>query len=77
MLLLVVPERRRALEAAVAPLPVIPIEIDVHGSTLIHPVGGPWSANSPRRRASAPPQPYALRGIDGKEPVAQEEACAF
>ena len=39
MLMLIEPEQRRALELAVAPLPVIPIEIDVHGSTLIHPVG--------------------------------------
>ncbi len=75
MLMLVEPERRAALEAAVAPLPVIPIEIDVHGSTLIHPVG-PWWAQAAQRSAPMVRPPYALRGIDVGGALAQEEACA-
>ena len=35
---LIPPERRRQLEAAVAPLSVIPIDIDVDGTRLIYPV---------------------------------------
>ena len=77
MLMLIESERRRVLEAAVAPLPVIPIEIDVHGSTLIHPVANPWSVRAPRRGAALLPASLPLHGIDVRDPLAQEEACAF
>ena len=77
LMMLVEPERQAALEAAVAPLPVIPIEIDVHGSTLIHPPSGVWSSRDPRRAPAAQPKPFAVQhGIDVDGALAQEGACA-
>jgi hypothetical protein len=47
---------------------VIPVEIDVHGSTLIQPAGGVWSARdsrSPIGQRVPEVSPFALQhGID-------------
>lgn len=83
LLMLVEPERRAALEAAVAPLPVIPIEIDVHGSTLVYPPSGLAPARGHRKPlpvecAPSPAQAAAFqRGIDVGGGLPQEEVCAF
>ena len=78
LLMLVEPERREALEAAVAPLPVIPIEIDVHGSTLMYPSTGVWPRATTRRLdigAVKPPMFAMQHGIDVREALDQEDAC--
>ncbi len=77
LLMLVEPERRAALEAAVSPLPVIPIEIDVHGSTLIHPPSGVISWRNRAKPATLQPEPFSVRhGIDVGGTLTQEEVCA-
>ena len=42
ILVMIEPDRAEALARLVAPLPVIPIRMDVHGSTLVQPAGGVW-----------------------------------
>ena len=77
LLMLVEPERREALEAAVPPLPVIPIEIDVHGSTVIQPPSGVWTPRNPRATPTPQPAPFAIQhGIDVSGTLTQEEVCA-
>ena len=78
LLMLVEPERREALEAAVAPLPVIPIEIDVHGSTLMYPSTGVWPRATTRRLdigAVKSPTFAMQHGIDVRGALDQEDAC--
>ena len=76
ILVLIEPDRAEALARAIAPLPVIPIRMDVHGSTLVQPAGGVWEREhlvsslrpavfeSPAHKASLEPASLALNAAE-------------